>query len=296
MTSNYEFEDDLPQLEIVTRSQCAESSGLLPPIAAGQAVAHDRGIDFQILHVRNETKELTCQSPENSFIDYEPELFLGDLTNHHVALLNKNRVMNHDFLIVTREFEHQESLLKLRDFQAISICLHQFDALVVYNGGNLAGACAPHKHIHVVTRPFNRSKTVVPIEAAFGSVQGDGPHIRNAPNLPFQHAFSWLNPDHCSERLAHPITTYDIYVDLMESLGIRSARTEGMFWQPIAYNLLLTRRWILLIPRTARCAQDICIDGLSFAGFLMVQNKKEHKQAASTGPMEMLRTVGAKRL
>ena len=46
-------------------------------------------------------------------------MFVADVSDTHLCLLNKFNVIEHHLLIVTRKFEHQETLLTVRDFQAV---------------------------------------------------------------------------------------------------------------------------------------------------------------------------------
>ena len=57
---------------------------------------------------------------ENPFLPYDEELFVADLSDTHVALLNKYNVLDHHLLLVTRAFEEQESLLTRGDFEALA--------------------------------------------------------------------------------------------------------------------------------------------------------------------------------
>ena len=49
------------------------------------------------------------EQPEgfNPFLPYEQELFVANVSDRHVALLNKFNVVDHHLLIVTRQFETQ---------------------------------------------------------------------------------------------------------------------------------------------------------------------------------------------
>ncbi len=57
------------------------------------------------------------------------------------------------------------------------------------------------------------------------------------------------------------------------------------------YNLLITRRWMLLVPRTREFFAGISVNALGFAGSLFVRDKKQLAAAISHGPLRVLREV-----
>ena len=63
--------------------------------------------------------------PANPFLPYEKDLYVTDISKTHLCLLNKFNVVDHHFLIVTREYEPQEHWLTLADFEALARCLQK---------------------------------------------------------------------------------------------------------------------------------------------------------------------------
>jgi ATP adenylyltransferase len=49
----------------------------------------------------------------NPFLPCEQDMFVADVSRSHLCLLNKFNVIDHHLLIVTREFENQECLLRI---------------------------------------------------------------------------------------------------------------------------------------------------------------------------------------
>jgi len=127
------------------------------------------------------------------FLPYDPDLFVADISETHIALLNKFNVIDHHLLIVTRRFELQEALLNLVDFVALFSCMVQFDGLGFYNGGPAAGASQRHKHLQIVPLPLDESGSPLPIEPLLAAARMDG-FIGTIPGLPFPHAFARLDP------------------------------------------------------------------------------------------------------
>jgi ATP adenylyltransferase len=57
------------------------------------------------------------------------------------------------------------------------------------------------------------------------------------------------------------------------------------------YNLLVTRRWMLLVPRTREHFGSISVNALGFAGSLFVRDDAEMDALRAEGPMGVLRAV-----
>ena len=184
--------------------------------------------------------------------DYEPDLFVGDVGSTHYVLLNKYPVVPNHLLIVTRRFARQEALLDAADFTALAALLAGLDGLGFYNAGREAGASQARRHLQLVP-------AAVPLEAL---ITGGG--------LPFRHAYAPLPGLHAMQR---------IYGELI-------AR-----WAAMPYNLLATRRWLLVVPRRQEHYQSISVNALGFAGSLFVRNSDELELVHRAGPMNVLRGV-----
>lgn len=184
--------------------------------------------------------------------DYEPDLFVGDVGSTHYVLLNKYPVVPHHLLIVTRRFAPQEELLDAADFDALAALIGELDCLGFYNAGRDAGASQARKHLQLVP-------AAVPLEGLI---------TRGA--LPFRHAYAPLPRLDALHRL---------YRELIAP------------WAAMPYNLLATRRWLLVVPRRQEHYQSISVNALGFAGSLFVRNSDELALVRGAGPMNVLRGV-----
>ena len=114
---------------------------------------------------------------------------MADISDTHAAILNKFNVLEHHLLIITRDFEDQETLLTLRDFQALWTCMSEYNGLGFYNGGVAAGASQPHKHLQLVPLPLAPEGPQVPIEPLLAAAEFDGA-LGTVPAFPFLHVFA----------------------------------------------------------------------------------------------------------
>jgi ATP adenylyltransferase len=172
-------------------------SGALEPIATRWTIVEDQGVRFVVRIVERIEKKRTSQEAQekegrNPFLPYEEELFVAEVSPTHVAVLNKFNVLDNHLLVVTREFEEQESLLTPSDFEAIAAVLEDFDSLFFYNAGAVAGASQRHKHLQFVPVPIGEGPERCPMEALVASGREvpfpchfeKAPRCRLRPGLP----------------------------------------------------------------------------------------------------------------
>lgn len=276
---------------IVERGRAARASGALQPIATESRAVDDHGVRFQVRVVSSLARKLALglaqwQAPgtktaADPFLPYERDLFVADVSPTHVCLLNKYNVIDNHALVVTRAFESQENLLTLEDFAALWSCMAEFDALGFYNSGPIAGASQPHKHLQLVPLPLSAGVSDVPIEVL---LDGQVPAAAlRADRLPFTHAFARLN------RVAAATDVHSTYKAMLAATGIDAGAA------PRPYNLLLTRRFMLLIPRRQLQFEGISVNALGFAGSFFVADSNSLEVIERTGPMEILTQVAFSR-
>ncbi|MEH2056062.1 MAG: phosphorylase [Nostoc sp.] len=232
---------------------------------------------------KQEKQSATSGEEFNPFLPYEEDLFVADISDTHLCILNKFNVVDDHLLIITRAFEEQESLLTLEDFTAMWACLADFDGLAFYNSGKSAGASQRHKHLQLVPLPLAPSGSQIPIEPLVTSAQfqnSNGTSVK----LPFIHAFAPLNSNWVQSPLTGGQATLEVYLTLLNAVGL-DAKQCG------AYNLLVTREWMLIVPRSQEHFQSISVNSLGFAGALLVKNAAEMEILKAQGPMTILKNV-----
>jgi len=274
------------------RTQTALECGALKSIPTEFELVAQDGINFLVRILVNldlkkaatevqEKQTRTTGKEFNPFLPYEEDLFVADISNTHLCILNKFNVVSHHLLIITRAFESQEDLLTLEDFAAMWTCLAaNFRGLVFYNGGRLAGASQRHKHLQIIPLPLVEGIDI-PIAPLFSQAKFEGA-IATIPGLPFLHAFTQLDPEENAE------TILEKYQSLLTEVGIEPMNRV----QSGAYNLLATREWMLIVRRSQESFQSISVNSLGFAGALLVRNPEEMQILKQIGPMNLLRNVG----
>lgn len=276
----------------------ARQTGALQSIATELSCIDDGGIRFLVrvlASLKQKEREAQAradgtgrgQAGANPFLPHDPRLFVADLTPTHFCLLNKFNVVDSHLLLVTRAFEDQERLLTPADLDAIAVALGEIDGLGFFNGGTAAGASQPHKHLQLVPLPLagEGGDPALPIEPLLAPVlaraEPGAPAI--VPGLPFRHAV--LGLDGWGAR--------DLdrgYRRLLAATGLAAADAAGRpdARPAMAYNLLLTRRWMLMVPRRREQVDGIGVNALAYAGSLFVRDEARMATVMRTGPLRLI--------
>lgn len=242
----------------------ALDAGALAPIATEVHTIVDDGLPFQVRVVRPLARKPPAPGGANPFLEPEPALTVGDLPPAHRLVLNKFPVFPGHLLVVTRLFVDQDAPLGQDDARAIQAVLDAEDALVFFNGGTGAGASQRHRHLQAVWPPLGDGPGRFPTEARLFA--GDLPlrvHVAPRPSG--------------VEALLHVLGEGEA------ALGLGPG---------VAYNLLVTRDAVAIVPRRAERAAGISVNALGFAGSFLVKDEAELDAVRRAGPLAMLAEVG----
>jgi sulfate adenylyltransferase (ADP) / ATP adenylyltransferase len=268
-------------LAAAQRATCrALARGALKPLHTDTQVLSDGGIDFLVRCLRPEDRAHPAMAPSsgNPFLPYDPDLYVAQISPTHVALLNKFSVMEHHLLLVSRAFVPQEAPLTAADLGAVRTCLQQVDALAFYNSGPVAGASQRHRHLQLVPLSAAPGRPALPVAPLIAAVTPGAAAAACVPGLPYAH------------RLARwPGGALPPARTLLATLGRLQAALGPLAAAP--YNLLVTRQWLLLVPRCAERFETISVNALGFAGALLVRDAQELARVRQVGPCRLLRAV-----
>lgn len=278
----------------------AVRTGALLPIPTDYTFIEDKGVLFFVrvlsaLRRKDEEKYRQRRAAEaggtvDPFLPPEKDLVVADISDTHIAVLNKFNVVDRHILIVTRRFENQEMLLTLKDFEALWLCMSEYDSLGFYNGGRDAGASQQHKHLQSVPLPLAPEGPAVPIEPLLNDVKWkDG--IGTISGFSFEHAFMRLDDDTADQPYDAAKASFFIYRRMLLKLGFDAPEENGLVRQSYPYCLLVTRGWMLLVPRSHEFFEDISLNSLAFAGSFFVRDEAQLERLRSYGPMNVLRSV-----
>ncbi|HKR79370.1 MAG TPA: DUF4922 domain-containing protein [Nitrospira sp.] len=281
------------QTTLLERTANASRCGAIHSLPTTVEVIEQDGIRFQVRTRQTlVTKARVKGTPSNvdPFLPYDPELFVAPISPTHIVLLNKFNVLEHHLLIVTRAFEDQQCQLTQQDCEALLIALTEIDGLAFYNAGPDAGASQSHKHLQLV--PFNPTIAPLPIDPLLLFPQADS-MVDTVPGLPFRHVGAPMDPDWTNPEKHSGASLHASYRKLLRAAGLSVDPTVGSHMLTAPYNLLVTRKWILLVPRSQECFEGISINALGFAGMLLVRNEQQLATLRRFGPVTALQKVTA---
>ena len=270
---------------IVDRARSALACGAMQPIETEGHIIEDRGVRFQVRLVSSLIRKHAPNggpSPgarANPFLPYEPDLYVADVSDTHVCILNKYNVIDYHVLIITRAFEPQERPLTLADFEALRRCMAEYDALAIYNSAPVAGASQPHKHLQLLPLPLGEGPEPFPMAPLLAQAPPTTAPIPH-PRLPFRNTFAVLDPGAGSACL------HTKYAAMLRQLGGDPA-ADGT----PPYNLLMTRDMMLLIPRAAERYESLSVNALGFAGSFFIPDRARLEVIERAGPMTVLQKV-----
>lgn len=269
----------------------ARASGALVPLDTKVRLLPDAGVTFLVRVSANVARKQQASAVGNApqgdpfTPPYEPDLYVGGLSQTHVALLNKFNVLDDHVLLITRQWSEQTEMLDANDFEALLLGLAGMDGLAFYNGGTEAGASLPHKHLQFVPLPLAPAGPALPFADLLEGMRtvsetGAG-HV---PELPFRHAVAPLRPEWLDDPARHAPDALALAQSLWEALGYDPRVGQ----QPAPYNLLATRRWMWLVPRRQDRWNGLPVNALAFAGGLLAPNEDAFERLRQHGPMALL--------
>lgn len=272
----------------------ATLTGALRPIDVHPGWIDADGARFLVpqaaaLRVKAAHRTLGAEAPpkRDPFAPWEDDLFVADLTATHVGIVNKFPVVREHLLIITRGFEEQEAGPNPADFAALWAGLREYEGLGFYNAGAEAGASQRHKHLQLVPLPLDPGGPALPLAGhiAPGPLP-DG--ISRAAALPFRHALGRVEEAWWRDPLAGAGAGHALYLRLRAAVGLPAEAAPGA----PSWNLLVTRTWMMLVPRRRESWEGISINALGFVGSLLVRDDAQRERLTAAGPFTALAGVG----
>lgn len=229
---------------------------------------------------KGENKRKKKKGAFNPFLPYERDLYVEHVGPQHVMLLNKFNVVDDHILLVTEAFEEQDEGMSAGDVEAMVRCLDEVDGLAFYNCGTVAGASQPHRHVQVVCGGVGEMAGMAGLcpfdgmlsEAARAAGKGE---VFQVERLGFVHAGVGVEEAGVRE-------WWDGYCKLLDR--VRGACGEG-----VAFNVIATRRWMVVVGRREECFEGVSVNALGFVGCLLVRNEEMLETVQRVGGLTVLR-------
>ena len=221
-------------------------------------------------------KKIICYGPnKNPFNPWEKILEIDKIGENHQLILNKYPVQKGHILLITNNWKPQNSWLDINDWYAIQKVNKDTSGLWFFNSSPIAGASQPHRHIQLLRR--SHGEVACPRNKWFMDLikRNDG-DTKLKKNI----VVSYIN------FLEEPSKIYSLYLKLSKKIGLGDPINDEIPRYP--HNILITNNWISIIRRKFDHLHGFSVNGLGFAGYLLITEKSDDKYLKRFGPEKLL--------
>ena len=212
---------------------------------------------------------------QNPFYPWEKILEIDKIGDHHQLILNKYPVQKGHILLITNNWKPQNGWLDINDWKAIQHVNKDTSGLWFFNSSPIAGASQPHRHFQLLRR--SKDEISCPREKWFLEMELSKDSDCKLKKNIIVSKFNFLE---------NSISLFELYLELCKKLGLGDPINNI---QPkYAYNLLITNKWIAIIKRKYDHIHGFSINGLGFAGYLLVTEKSNINYLKKFGPEKLL--------
>ncbi|TPX31200.1 hypothetical protein SmJEL517_g05425 [Synchytrium microbalum] len=232
----------------------------------------------------------------NPFLPYDEKLYVDTLNGTHNILFNKYCIVRDHLLITTRDFQNQYNPLTESDFKSILDVMDSMsNSLAFFNCGHMSGASVLHKHIQVI--PVDSHG--VPMEVLVNAMESLHPAAKpfQIPSIPFAHAAVFIPPSIDAKTLTV------IYRETLLAAFKNSGQDYSPYLNPTdptietpeplppSYAFLMTRRWMLIVPRREESWNGISVNSVGFSGMVFVKRAEDYDAVTRLGMFNLLKEL-----
>jgi len=212
----------------------------------------------------------------NPFDPWEKVLEIAKVGKYHQLILNKYPVQFGHILLITNRWKPQNGWLDINDWRAVKEVNNDTSGLWFFNSGPLAGASQPHRHIQLLRRDLFEKNC--PREDWFLNFEN------------YENKKEDLYKNIIVKRFNFKLNISDIYkqyLELSRKIGLGNPLYDLKPKAP--YNLIITNSWIAIIKRARDNLFGYSINGLGFAGYILVTSKSNLEYLKTNGPENLLK-------
>ena len=211
----------------------------------------------------------------NPFNPWEKILEIEKIGNYHQLILNKYPVQKGHILLITNSWKPQDGWLDINDWIAIQEVNKDTSGLWFFNSSPIAGASQPHRHIQLLRRKYG--EVTCPREKWFLNLEKNNDKESKLNKSIIVSHFNFLE---------NSSYIYNLYLELTKKIGLGDPINDAKPRYP--YNILITNNWIAVIRRRYDHLHGFSINGLGFAGYLLITDKSDINYLKKYGPEKLL--------
>ena len=212
---------------------------------------------------------------QNPFNPWEKILEVDKIGTNHQLILNKYPVQKGHILLITNTWRPQDGWLDINDWIAIQMVNEDTSGLWFFNSSPIAGASQPHRHFQLLRR--DHGEIICPREKWFLDLENNNDQDSKLKKNAVVSKFNFLD---------NSINIYNLYLELSKKIGLGNPIDDEKPRFP--HNILITNNWIAIIKRKYDHVHGFSVNGLGFAGYLLVTEKSNINYLKKYGPEKLL--------
>lgn len=228
--------------------------------------------------------------PGSDLVNDHPDMCITTVNGTHYLVINKFPVFRPMLLLLTVDsYRRQYEPLGCEDLEAgwDVLCGLREEHYVFYNCSVLAGSSREHKHLQAIPAPGSHDEYAEGFKF-FPDYDDADFAARGPPFVHFLQRFHEL-PGGCVESGAQLL---EIYLRLLrqtrEVLGVHAGEV-------CPHNFVLTKRWMLVIPRRAKEFHGLTANSAGMLGSVYLWTQDQLEAWKEVGPAKALAGLGVPR-
>ena len=253
------------------------NNGLFPLNTTLVTKEHYDKNDFVIkeLDTSKFKKQNSYGPKQNPFNPWDKILEIDKIGTNHQLILNKYPVQKGHILLITNTWRPQDGWLDINDWLAIKKVNNDTSGLWFFNSSPIAGASQPHRHFQLLRRAYG--EVSCPREKWFLDLKINN---KRENKLKSNIVVSKFNFSEDSSNI------YSLYLELTKKVGLGDPINDEKPKFP--HNILITNNWIAIIKRKYDHLFGFSVNGLGFAGYILLTDKSNINYLKRYGPEKLL--------
>lgn len=201
--------------------------------------------------------------------------------------MNKFPVFRPMLLLLTVDsYRRQHEPLSLEDLDAgwSVITSLRAEHYVFYNCTFIGGASRKHKHVQIVPAPGSSEEYAAGFRF-FPDYEGPNAEVRRPLFVYFLYRFEGTKPDAAD--------LLEKYLELLKEA--REALKLPADEEQVPHNFILTNRWMLVIPRSAKVSYGLTANSAGMMGSIYIASQDQLDSWKEVGPSNVVRGLGIAR-